>query len=320
MNIKETYFHWRKINPALTLFSLLSLAGSLVTLCLIFLDTTTILNEPAWLKPFKFFASSFILTATLPWPIKMIEKTFPRSASWVTWITISTMAIELAAISWQAARGVRSHFNFTTPFNSFTFVLMAVAILIFFLSQCYLVYRMFQSKPVMEKSMSVSFRLGMIIFLIGAASGWTMTSPNKEQKAQFQSGNTQVMSGAHTVGAPDGSEGIPLVGWAKKAGDLRVAHFIGMHALQVIPAIILILTIIGVAQSRRIQVAYSISASFVIFYFGSLYQAFNGISIVQYDLITWSIYGTSFLPLFLLVLPRKTSQSSGNNELELKTS
>ena len=40
---------------------------------------------------------------------------------------------------------------------------------------------------------------------------------------------------SHTVGGADGSEGLPVVNWSKKYGDLRISHFLGMHALQIIP-------------------------------------------------------------------------------------
>ncbi len=42
---------------------------------------------------------------------------------------------------------------------------------------------------------------------------------------------------SHTVGSADGGEGLFFVNWSRQHGDLRAAHFFGMHALQILPVI-----------------------------------------------------------------------------------
>ena len=61
-------------------------------------------------------------------------------------------------------------------------------------------------------------RLGLLVFVAGSIMGGVMIGLKQ-----------------HTVGAPDGGPGLPGLGWSTRAGDLRAAHFLGMHALQALP-------------------------------------------------------------------------------------
>jgi hypothetical protein len=87
--------------------------------------------------------------------------------------------------------------------------------------------------------MAWAIPLGVAISLAGMSVGYLMTAPTPEQAQALAGGAELITIGAHTVGAPDGGPGMPLLGWATGGGDLRVAHFVGLHALQVLPLIAL---------------------------------------------------------------------------------
>lgn len=42
---------------------------------------------------------------------------------------------------------------------------------------------------------------------------------------------------SHTVGLVNNNSNLYIVGWSKIVGDLRIAHFIGMHEWQVLPVL-----------------------------------------------------------------------------------
>ncbi len=70
-------------------------------------------------------------------------------------------------------------------------------------------------------------RLGLLVTVLGQATGGLMTQPTSAQMAAARAGERMTISGAHTVGAPDGGPGLPGTGWSTTHGDIRVAHFIG---------------------------------------------------------------------------------------------
>jgi NO-binding membrane sensor protein with MHYT domain len=65
-----------------------------------------------------------------------------------------------------------------------------------------------------------AIRFGIILFVIFSFEGFAMGSRLN-----------------HSVGALNDNSSWFIIGWSKTVGDLRVAHFIGMHALQVLPVL-----------------------------------------------------------------------------------
>jgi hypothetical protein len=94
---------------------------------------------------------------------------------------------------------------------------------------------------------------------------------------------------AHTVGAPDGGPGLPFVNWSTRAGDLRVAHFLSFHALQLLPLTGFLLGRYRPDWTRRRQVACVLA-------FALAYAA--GVSLVFWQ----ALNGRPLLALGALVL------------------
>ena len=91
------------------------------------------------------------------------------------------------------------------------------------------------------------------------------------------------IAGAHTVGAPDGGPGLPVTGWSRDHGDLRVAHFIGLHALQILPLLTFVLARRGWSDARRVRVTLAAAGSYITLFGLLMWQALRGQSITRPD-------------------------------------
>jgi hypothetical protein len=137
-----------------------------------------------------------------------------------------------------------------------------------------------------DQAVGWALRLGMSITIIGAMSGGLMTRPTEAQLESVRAGRRMTVSGAHTVGAPDGGPGLPVTGWSREHGDLRVAHFLGLHALQALPLLTFAFARRGWSEVRRVRTTFAIAWSCVTVFGLLMWQAFRAQSITRPDVIT----------------------------------
>jgi len=174
-------------------------------------------SENSWAKPTRYFLSSGISIWTLGWIFYYIQsKTVIKICSWMVSLSLF---FETAIIFLQSKRGVPSHYNTTSPFNTMLFSAMTVLMIVFLLTLTYFTYVFFtQKKMPISQHYTWGLKMGLLNFLIFSVAGLIM-----------------IVRMGHAVGGPDGGNGILLFNWAFKYGDLRIALFMGVHSLQIIP-------------------------------------------------------------------------------------
>lgn len=245
------------------------------------IDDRVLNYSPLWLKPFKFAVSSIIYAISLIYLTSLIPK--QRFLKIANIITSYGLIVELIIIYLQAYRGRMSHFNFLTLEDMILFQVMAFAIVMVWMSLSVYIFGFFKLQT-NEDSMIPAIRIGLIITFISMGLAFTMTSPSKEdiQRAEINKGPIGITMGSHSVGETDETKRLPLTGWARTGGDLRIAHFLGLHALQILPLFGFFI--------RRLKFDY-ISGLWIVsavglFYLGfvgfTLLQALNGIPLVKY--------------------------------------
>jgi hypothetical protein len=126
------------------------------------------------------------------------------------------------------------------------------------------------------------------------AVAFLMVRPTPDQAAQLAATGSSSIVGAHAVGVADGGPGLPVVGWSTEGGDLRVAHFVGLHGLQILPLLSLALVrftppylslrdcshLIGIAAAFWIGLTLLLT-----------WQALRGQSVIAPDRLTAAAWG-----------------------------
>ncbi|MEQ1797055.1 MAG: hypothetical protein ABL872_03830 [Lacibacter sp.] len=220
--VKAFFLRLKSRNPILYWFGWFNFLMAIVCAVMIQLDPeNSVLGINAWIKPMKFYLSIGIVSWTFSWLLVYVQK--QKAVKVFSVVTVITMLIEMIIITWQAANGRLSHFNVSSPLYGMLFSIMGIAITIFTLWALYIDILFFRQKEFplwMSDGYKWGIRWGILFFVIFAFEGGLMAAMLH-----------------HTVGSADGSEGLPILNWSRSYGDLRVAHFFGMHSLQLLPFI-----------------------------------------------------------------------------------
>jgi hypothetical protein len=253
--------------PVLTALGALLALSLAPTLAAMQLDDRLFQGDSIWLKPVKFQIALAIYALTLAVYARWLPSSL-RAARWFrVYIGIVTFSIlaELAWIGGAAALGTASHFNVSSPLWSALYGLMGLfavtltsASLVFGIA----IWRNRETGP--PGALHLSVALGLVLtFGLTVVVASTMSSGT-----------------GHLVGVPaPGDSGLPILGWSRSVGDLRVAHFLATHALHVLPLVGLGAALVLADRPARIVVLVA-AAAYAALVLATFAQALAGLPLV----------------------------------------
>ncbi|MDX5575747.1 hypothetical protein PV779_44615 [Streptomyces sp. ID01-9D] len=233
---------WRSWHRPLVVFSAAMAALAVVSAVGLVVDDRVLVGAPIWAKPFKFSVSFVAYCMTLAWMLTLLTRG-RRIGRWAGHVVVLTSLVEMVIITVQVVRGKRSHFNTATAFDSALWNTMGMTIVVLWAATLVIAVLLLRTR-IADRAEALAVRGGLLIALAGAALGFLMTLPNESRQAV---GNLDASDaiGAHSVGVPDGGPAMALTGWSTTGGDLRAPHFVGMHALQLIPLLLIALVLLA---------------------------------------------------------------------------
>jgi hypothetical protein len=263
----------------------------------IFADPRVLTGVPIWLKPFKFSVSFVLYGATLAWMLSLLPRR-SRVAGWAGAVIVMMSLVEMVVIVVQVLRGTTSHYNETTPLNAALWNLMGASVMVLFTAHL-IIGVVVLRRPIADRVAAYAVRLGLGLSLLGMLAAVPMVLPNQDP-------GIEGISGAHSVGVPDGGPGLPLVGWSTTGGDLRIGHFVGLHALQALPILAILLNrFLGTRLDERTRVRLLVIAgsAYGVLTMMLTWQALRGQPLLRPDALTVAAWAA--------VLVASTSATAG---------
>ena len=282
----KALIHDMQLSPALFWVGVAMAVDFAICLILMMFDSRQVTGVNVWLKPSKFAISSAMTILSLAWIASKISD-WPRTKKWASRCFALSMAIDVAIIDIQAGRGTTSHFNMATSLDRAAYLIMGFFIGVLWISMAVMTFALFRQKFA-TAAWAWALRLGLLLSLLGTASGGFMLRPTSDQMHASE----RLHAGAHTVGAPDGGPGIAFANWSTQHGDLRVAHFLGLHAVQIIPVIgFWLVRRRGLDEPQKLRMVFIAVGTYLGIFALLTWQALRGQALLRPDAKTLTTAG-----------------------------
>ncbi len=217
ISLKNILYRVKKQSPILYSIVCIHFVGALTCCIALLIDERTLMGINVWIKPLKFSISGGIYILTLGYLITLYPFSLKKKNS-INNIVSWTLLLEIVIIFYQAARGTQSHYNMSSAFDGILFALMGILIGINVFIMVLFAIETVRLQLKTTKPIQYAILIGWIFIVFASWIGGQMISQM-----------------SHNVGVADGGAGLPLVNWSTVGGDLRVAHFFGLHSIQMIP-------------------------------------------------------------------------------------
>jgi hypothetical protein len=215
----------------------------------LFVDDRLLTGASVWVKPMKFGFAMGVYGLTLAWLLSKLGKG-RRIGWWLGTIFAIAGVLDVGAVTYAAAHGTFSHFNRNTDpvartvQTVFSFGIMPLLLTTLIIAILVLVQR------TGDRAMTRALRIGLGLALASMVVAlWLSTSSGATPRTVTDAaGHPVSMVGGHGIGDPDG-HGMFLTDWSTTGGDLRVPHFIGLHAIQVLLLVTAVLQVLATSRT-----------------------------------------------------------------------
>ncbi|MBC8163568.1 MAG: hypothetical protein H7Z42_20370 [Roseiflexaceae bacterium] len=214
-----------------------------------------------------------------------------RVATWLLtgFVLVFTLG-EAALMSMQVWRGVPSHYNFTTPFDTAVYYATGIGAASFTTIALVLLVLTLR-RPRATPSVLLAVRAGLVITLFGSIIGMLMSvnsGPVWQGFAAIVQRYQQPPFGQY-IGQPEGTAG----------GNLVLLHALGVHGLQLLPLVAWMLGYSALAERARTGLVAATAISFGVLLTALSIQTFRSLPPFALDPLTGALLAVSALAVTL---------------------